>query len=335
MTEQFIAYHRGLAPAGADAVALYEALGVVERLRSSRTVFIKLNLCAAQRYEAHTGVCVDTQAVIALVQSLRSIAPDARYMVGDSDSTGFGFAHDKFRFQGLPSAAAAHAFELVDLSRDETVLVHCGGDFYEAVPLAKSVAEADFFVSLSKIKTHNITRVTGNLKNAFGLLPQGEKKKLHPYLDTVLADIHRAKPPNLCALDGKPAMEGNGPIHGTPVELDLTLYGNDALATDMEMSRLIGIEPRGVGHLKHLAKQLGRDIQQEIELVGAMPRPRITPFVEPPGSQRRLIWTGLRIQSLGANIEEVGHLVHFAQKLGDIQKVKRFLARAFRKGRIF
>ena len=88
-------------------------------------------------------------------------------------------------------------------------------------------------------------------------------------------------------------------------------------------------------NLRHLSRHVEGKVVDPIECVGSMARPAPHSFVEIPANQRNLIWTGLRIQSLGANIEELGHLVHFAQKLGDFQKVKRFVARMFRKGRIF
>lgn len=330
-----VAYVRGECPGGEPARELFRDLGVLDKLTSSRTVFIKLNLCAAQRYDSASGVCTSTESLNALVQALHDCAPGIRITAGDSDSTGYGFAHDKFRHQSLPMAADSNGFTLVDLSRDETVLVPCEGTFFNELPLARTVAEADFFISLSKIKTHNITRVTGTIKNCFGLLPQGDKKRYHPYLDAVLTDIHKARQPDLCLLDGRPAMQGNGPIHGEPVDLGLTIIGNDALATDLEMCRLIGIRPSGVSHLRHLARSLGRDVAALPALAGSEPRPEVVRFLEPPGSQRRLIRLGLGVQSVGANVEELGHLVHFAQKLGDFQKVRRFVGRVFRKGRLF
>lgn len=335
MSDTTVSYVRGALPDGERARQLLADLGVLERLQAARTVFIKLNLCAAQRYDADTGVCTGTAAVGELVRLLRAAAPHLEIAAGDSDSTGYGFAHDKFARQGLAEAAARDGYRLVDLTRDRTVLVPCAGAFFNEVPLAAAVAEADVHVSLSKIKTHNITRVTGTLKNAFGLLPQGDKKRYHPYLDAVLTDLYRVRPPLLCVLDGRPAMEGNGPIHGQPRDLDLTLLGNDALATDAEMCRLMGLDPAGVSHLRHLARALGRDVRAPARLVGEEPRPTVPRFAEPPGSQRRLIRLGLRVQSLGANVEELGHLVHFARKLGDLQKVRRFAGRVFRKGRLF
>lgn len=335
MTDTRVAYVHGAIPRGDQARALFAELGVLEKLAASRTAFIKLNLCAAQRYDSASGVCASTASLVELVHALRDCAPGLHIMAGDSDSTGYGFAHDKFRHQGLPEAAAREDFTLVDLSRDETVLLPCNGSFFHELPLARSVAEAEFFVSLSKIKTHNITRVTGTIKNCFGLLPQGDKKRYHPYLDAVLADIQNTRRPDLCLLDGRPAMQGNGPIHGDPVDLGLTIVGNDALATDAEMCRLIGIRPADVSHLRHLARNRDLNVTTLPALVGTEPRPAVTRFEEPPGSQRRLIRLGLGVQSVGANIEELGHLVHFAQKLGDFQKVRRFAARVFRKGRLF
>lgn len=335
MSECRVAYVSGVFPRGDQARTLMHELGVLDRLVASRTVFIKLNLCAAQRYASNTGVCTSTESLTALVDALRDCAPHLDVMAGDSDSTGYGFAHDKFRNQGLPEAAESGNFRLVDLSRDETVLLPCQGSFFAGLPIARSVAEADFFVSLSKIKTHNITRVTGTIKNCFGLLPEGDKKRYHPYLDAVLTDIHNVRRPDLCLLDGRPAMQGNGPIHGDPVDLGFTIVGNDALATDVEMCRLIGIKPGSVSHLCHLARNTDRRIDSLPALVGQAPRPLVPRFLEPPGSQRRLIRMGLHVQAFGTNVEELGHLVHFARKLGDFQKVRRFAGRVLRKGRLF
>ncbi len=330
-----IAYVQGGAPDGVAGAALYRALQVDRKLSTARTIVVKLNLCAAHRYSADGGVCVATAAVVEFVASLRTVAVSARIIVGDSDSIGHGFAHDKFVFQGLDSAAMANDFELLDFSRDRTVLVPCEGEFFKQIPLAQTVVEADVFVSFSKIKTHNLTRVTGALKNCFGLLPTAEKQRYHPYLDVVLADIFQAKPPDLAVLDGRPAMEGNGPVHGVARDLGITLLGNDALATDAEMSRLMGIAPRNVGHLRCLAQRLDRSEFTEADNVGETLRPRLPAFAEISSAQKFLIGTGLKIQAIGANVEELGHLVHCARNISDARRLGGFVKRVVRKGRLF
>lgn len=329
-----IAYAPGLFPAGTQASDLLERLGVAPRLRSARRAFVKVNLCAGQRYDSHTGVCVGSAAVVALVEGLRSVAPALQIDVGDSDSVGFGFAHEKFERQGLVLAAREHGFGLVDLTRDRWSVRELAGAHFTRMPLPQTLLDADVFVSFSKIKTHNLTRVTGVLKNDFGLLPLTEKNRLHPWLDDVLGDLYQARPPDLAVLDGCPAMEGNGPIHGTAVDLALTLVGDDALATDAEMARLMGIPPEQVGHLRRLAKRLGLSEVPSAENVGSIPRPAVRRFQEVGGGQKALIATGLRVQAAGANLEELGHLVHFARKLTDVRKVARFGSRLWKRGRL-
>ena len=101
------------------------------------------------------------------------------------------------------------------------------------------------------------------------------------------------------------------------------------------MARLMGIPPHEVGHLRHLARKLGRQDFNAAENVGKLPRPKVEPFVEIAFSQKTLITTGLKIQSLGTNIEELGHLVHLAKKATDARKLSRFVGQALRKGRLF
>jgi uncharacterized protein (DUF362 family) len=329
-----IAYTPGLFPSGTAAVDLLERLGVAARLRTARRAFVKLNLCAGQRCDSRSGVCVGVGAVVALVEGLRAVAPHLQIDVGDSDSVGYGFAHEKFERQGLPRAAIEHSFRLVDLTRDRWSVREVAGAHFTRVPLPQTLLAADVFVSLSKIKTHNLTRVTGALKNDFGLLPLTEKHRLHPWLDDVLADLYLVCPPHLVVLDGCPAMEGNGPIHGDPVDLGVSLVGDDALATDAEMARLMGIAPERVGHLRRLARRLGLPGVPQADDVGSLPRPAVRPFRELGTGQKALIATGLRVQAAGANLEELGHLAHFARSLTDVRKVKRFGQRLLRRGRL-
>jgi hypothetical protein len=60
----------------------------------------------------------------------------------------------------------------------------------------------------------------------------------------------------------------------------------------------------------------------------------VRPFRELGTGQKALIATGLRVQAAGANLEELGHLAHFARSLTDVRKVKRFGQRLLRRGRL-
>jgi len=45
--------------------------------------------------------------------------------------------------------------------------------------IANAVAEADVVISVSKLKTHNLTLYTGAIKNMFGSIPGFRKSEYH------------------------------------------------------------------------------------------------------------------------------------------------------------
>lgn len=61
--------------------------------------------------------------------------------------------------------------------------------------------------------------------------------------------------PDLVILNGWVAMERDGPIDGTPVELRTVIASADALKADALGARLIGIEPMDIGYLYYLAQE--------------------------------------------------------------------------------
>jgi hypothetical protein len=62
-------------------------------------------------------------------------------------------------------------------------------------------------------------------------------------------------------------MEGNGPVYGTPVEMNMLLASQDLVAADTVCARLIGLNPRTIEHLQ-MAEKRGLGSSMNIELVG-------------------------------------------------------------------
>jgi uncharacterized protein (DUF362 family) len=56
-------------------------------------------------------------------------------------------------------------------------------------------------------------------------------------------------------MDARVALEGNGPTKGNPVDMGLILTGNDALATDIIASKIMGLTLKEVDHLNYTAKK--------------------------------------------------------------------------------
>ena len=53
-----------------------------------------------------------------------------------------------------------------------------GGSLVPGFPLAQAVHEADGIINLPKMKAHQLTRITGAVKNLFGCIP-GKRKALY------------------------------------------------------------------------------------------------------------------------------------------------------------
>jgi uncharacterized protein (DUF362 family) len=99
-----------------------------------------------------------------------------------------------------------------------------------------------------------------------------DKMKMHqsvPLLNLNLALIAPWVAPHLAVIDGFEGMEGNGPSHGTPVPLRLTLASVDPLAADVAGAALMGFHADDVGYL-HYCQQLGLGTGDlsNIEIVG-------------------------------------------------------------------
>jgi len=71
--------------------------------------------------------------------------------------------------------------------------------------------------------------------------------------------------PHLNVVDGLIAMEGDGPIAGTPVGLNMLMAGTDAVAVDTIAARIMGIDPTEVLSLC-LAQGMGLGVWDEKDI---------------------------------------------------------------------
>lgn len=238
-----------------------------------RLVVIKPNLCDISPWE--TGVTTDPRWVGILAAELRAIRRDVEIRVVESDAIS---AYKSYRsceetFERLGFVAAAHDADvkLVNLSRGDAIEIRLDG-IPQPVRIPQLLLEEMHFISIANLKLHGYTHVTGILKNSIGLLTDAEISSLHPYLSILISRLHKLCSPNLCIIDGRVGLESNGPIIGTPVDMDTLLVGNDALSVDEASCRLMGIPPKEVAHLRQTAKDLDRRVGQ-CEIVGDL-RPR-------------------------------------------------------------
>jgi uncharacterized protein (DUF362 family) len=189
------------------------------------------------------------------------------------------------RASGLGDVLAHYGVRLVDLNHDEPMKCLNLGRLtgLDHLFFSRTVATAEVLISLPKLKTHHWAGATLSLKNLFGTLPGicygWPKNELHwRGIDKSIVDIALTRAPDLAIVDGIVAMEGDGPLNGTPKDLGVLVMGCDALAVDATCCRLMRLDPErlpylNLGKRKKLGLLAETEIQQIGERIAAMARP--------------------------------------------------------------
>lgn len=105
-------------------------------------------------------------------------------------------------------------------------------------------------VDLCKMKTHQLERITGAVKNTFGCIYGVNKPMSHAryqspeHFARMLADLNTIVKPSLHVMDGIVAMDGNGPSSGDPFPMNAILVSTDPVALDAVFCALICLDPQ-------------------------------------------------------------------------------------------
>ena len=200
----------------------------------------------------------------AIVKALAEIFIDygAEVIIGDSPPVIFGRSEKFWETTGF--ARAAHetgarlisfeneAKQKVDLfTNNESVSVH----------LVKICFEVDLVVNIAKLKTHNLTRITGAVKNLYGLVPGLQKAQWHKVypksttFSNFMTDLASKIPCQLNFLDAIEGMDGQGPSGGRKIYPGFLLASTNPVAIDRVFSALAGLDEEKVPMLKR-AKEI-------------------------------------------------------------------------------
>jgi len=165
-------------------------------------------------------------------------------VVVESDNNS-GSADERVEKTGMLGIIEECGAEFVNLSRDDCQEHEVSGS---VIRVPKTVLQADYFINLPKMKTCNIenTFITISMKNMFGILADKKKMRLHKKIVDVLLHINRTIPQDFIVVDGIIAMEGLGPVWGTPVQLDLIVSGSNPVTVDATCCNIMGINPYSI-----------------------------------------------------------------------------------------
>jgi uncharacterized protein (DUF362 family) len=196
---------------------------------------------------------------------------------------------------GLYRIGAEEGAKVVDLNVDDLVLTRMRtfpegkgfkGRVLEHLFLPRTLLEADYVVSMPKLKTHHWSGVTLGMKNLFGVVPSVKygwpKNLLHVNgIVRSIVELAATIPVAYTIVDGVEGMEGNGPIVGTAVPSHCLLFGRSVYSVDWVATRVMGLDPAKLPVMA-LASATGFGSLADVPMVGESLKTLERPFVLPP-----------------------------------------------------
>ena len=268
-----------------DETRVYEAVkkgisllgGAGQFAKPGEKLVLKPNVLIGAKPEK----CVTTHPAVFRAVGLVLKEGGAVISYGDSPSFG-GFDINAGR-AGLKQMGDRLGFSEADFAHGREVSHH-SALLNKRFVFANAVLDADGIISLPKLKTHGLTRLTGAVKNQFGCIPGLAKGQFHakmadPYeFATMLVDVNTYLKPRLYVMDAIMAMEGNGPRNGKPRQMNALMFSKDPIALDAIACKVVLLNPEYVPTSAPGEKAgLGTYHYENIEILGD----RVESFVCP------------------------------------------------------
>jgi uncharacterized protein (DUF362 family)/NAD-dependent dihydropyrimidine dehydrogenase PreA subunit len=252
------------------------ALGGVGRfVKKGEKILLKPNILVGDDPEK----CVGPHPIV--FKAIATAFKNAGAQLSYGDSPGFGNPRGNARKAGFQEVADELDIPFADFENAVT-LSNPDGKLVNKFEVAKGVFESDGLVSISKLKTHALTRMTGAIKNQFGCIPGPRKAEYHSVLPNalqfskMLVDLNLLLKPRIYIMDGIMAMEGNGPRNGNPRRMNVLLFSTDPVALDSVVCKLIDMNPSLVETIT-VGEEFGLGTMQNVDIVGAP----VDSFIQP------------------------------------------------------
>lgn len=176
-----------------------------------------------------------------------------------------------FKNYGYLPLEKEYGITLKDLNEGPHIMRYAigAGNAPLPVPILTTFLDRDqYIISAAKMKTHDRVLATLSLKNILLAAPWNQYKNmnfkrhmhqtqdrsrdsiLHYNMFSLAQEIY----PDLGVIDGFEAMEGNGPVGGTPVDMRVAMASTDPLALDTVAMKSMGFDPSQILYLSSLGE---------------------------------------------------------------------------------
>jgi hypothetical protein len=158
--------------------------------------------------------------------------------------------------------AERRGLELIDVEQHEFAPVDLGSGL-GIVEVSAVALEAPLIINLPVIKGHTVTRITGAVKNLFGLLSKPSRRRLHAHgLERGIAALARRLSHALHFVDARRRLKRA--VFDEPEPLGYFLAGREPFALDHLGARLLGFDPSSVEHLRDAPSYEIRGVEPEL-----------------------------------------------------------------------
>jgi len=239
-------------------------------VKTGDVVLIKPNLVVSifvllyhQRTTEDFQACLTDPRIVRALALMAKESGAKRIIVGVGPAAGDGWAGfmqsgylamvEELKARGVP-------VELIDFTNEPYTWVKSRGLANPEYAVPKVVTEVNRIISVPALKNHSKTGVTLSLKNVAAGFMSGRVYGFykfgcpHEAIPAWISDVASMFKIDYAVVDGIWGMEGNGPISGEPVPMDLIVAGADPVAVDAVCTAIMGFDPRNIGHITEAAR---------------------------------------------------------------------------------
>lgn len=232
-----------------------EFIQVNEIIDENSVIFIKPNLTD---FVHKPGITTTPQMIKSVIEAF---SPRVKKVyVGESDGGNYSYSADTSltNHGAFDVAKRFPNVEVVNLSklpRTRVTEMVCGKRVWVDLP-DLLLNDIDCLVSVPVFKTHAMTHGTFSIKNLWGCYPDPMRVLYHKNLDYKLALISKLTKNNIQIIDGFWALDGHGPMEGTPIRTNKILVSNNPVSADAAAAYLMSLDKSKIGHLE-MSEQFG------------------------------------------------------------------------------
>ncbi len=270
--------------------ACLEALGGMGRyVHPGDRVLIKPNLLRGSRPDS--AIVTHPEVVRAAVRLVQAAGGIVTIMDSPGGPSNENLMRRAYHLAGW-DAVAEETGAILGYNFASTLVPSPEGKLIKRFDVLEEVTKSDCVITIPKLKTHGLVRLTGATKILFGVIPGMLKMGYHTKLQTaaafseMLLDLLGLVKPRLAIMDAVVGMEGKGPSAGSPRQIGALAASADSVALDVVCANMVGLAARDIPLLAAAVRRgLTTGRLEDITVLGEpVENLRVPNFKAPPGN---------------------------------------------------